>query len=135
MIKTANSEEEQRIAGILEKHLRNFPLAEESHRIQVMNRQNNISVAYLTTKSNLRFDQRHFDLQIEGSECYIVTFGVDQSRKRQGFGKALYQVVENFTRELGIKKILTDPSGEGKMFWPKMGLEKYDSANSLQKLI
>ncbi len=126
MLKVTIPKENILICNKLEEFLSVFPLSKDSDRIQVITKDDNIYVAYLTD-SNSRLKQTFFDLQIKDNVCDILGFGITKEYKLKGHGRSLYNVVEKFSSFLNCKSIITVSSGEGNLFWPKMGFVNYSS--------
>ncbi len=116
----AQTDEEKEIADLMQRCLAQFPLSSETDRIQVVIHGNRTHISYLTEESNRR-EGTHFDLTLEGTLCDVINLDISKNKRRNGYGRKLYQAIEQFARDIGCTKIQTTPSGEGKHFWPKMG--------------
>ena len=125
---------EQRTARKIEAHLVQLPFSSEAHRIQVHIDENGVNIAYLTTNTQFRFLQTHFDMTLKGVVCDIVGFGVASEDRGKGYGRKLYQTIEDYARVQGCKRIVVSPSGQGTTFWPHMGFNEPCSVGLQKRL-
>ncbi|MEK6859259.1 MAG: hypothetical protein AABX54_00440 [Nanoarchaeota archaeon] len=126
----------------LRESLEGFSLYSNSHYVgvKIINRKTHIGYRHFPNRGN--FFDNHFDLQIEEETCFILGFGIEDGRKRPGFGRQLYELVERFCiREFDSRRFRTTPSGQsknpdenGKCFWEKMGFE-YINENEVEKVV
>ncbi len=47
--------------------------------------------------------------------------GIEQDKRKQGYGTRLYLIIEAICKDLGCIRMQTSPSGQGNYFWPRMG--------------
>lgn len=125
MIYNARTSEEYDLCELVENILMGkFPLARNTDRVQSLFREEVTYISYLTSKSNLRVGQTHFDLQLTGNICDILGIEINESYRRKGYGKKLYEVIEDLARYLDCKKIVTSSSGQGIPFWKSLGFSQ-----------
>lgn len=65
------------------------------------------------------------------AEYYILSVFVDVSRHKQGIGRILMQKIEDFAREIKVKKLVIPASIAGAEFYHKLG---YEYANGKKEL-
>ena len=77
--------------------------------------------SYWTAPSQAYPDQTEFSIQKINEIGYVLSINIQNSVKKGGYGRHLYQVIENIFRNYNCEKIRTTPSGGGKFFWPTLG--------------
>jgi ribosomal protein S18 acetylase RimI-like enzyme len=98
---------------LLRKHLETFPLYQEDHKVLSQNISNTkLYLGYRTTQANKPKGTTHFDLNIDGTICYILWIELAKEKRGKGHGKTLYTLIENFAREAGCDRIRMTPSGQ-----------------------
>lgn len=120
------SREEKRISGLLKKHLQELPFYEDSHEVYAVIDDNGTSIAYRTVEC-VQLDPKstRFDIQIQGDTCYLNWINVRPEERRRGYGKSMFQVIKSFCVDYDCRKIVLNPSGEGKEeYWEKLGFSK-----------
>lgn len=107
--------EKEQIKGLMLKHLREgFNLFNENHEVNVCVLElKNICVGYRSNMERIN-DVRgntNFDIQLVDDVCYILSIELEKNKRGQGIGWSLYEVIHNFAREFGSKKVRQTPSG------------------------
>ncbi len=107
----------------------NFPLHDDSlflsaslldqTGLQIKYGAPNISKTFVLP--SIRFDV------LAGHSCDIGSFCIPADSRRQGNGRKLYYCVEEFAKKYGCEILTVTPSGQGRIFWPKMGFGYKDS--------
>ncbi len=110
----------------MRKSLESFPLYRPSHWVLVcIEDSNHICIGYGPTPNRrINKGETIFDLEIKKRTCDILHFFISGDERRKGYGRRLYQTIEEFARNLGCRRLVTSPSGQGLEFWPKMGFRK-----------
>lgn len=62
-------------------------------------------------------------IQVELPICYIIRVEVAQEFWRKGYGKQLLGCIADFALQCKCDKLVTTPSGMGRLFWPAMGFK------------
>lgn len=128
--------DKDKIARSLKEKLKNFPLYKDIHYIQIIIR-NHIHVSYSPTNDRIEgIPMTRFDIEIAPDICYILDFNIEQKERRNGYGRLLANVIENFCIEqFNCKKFVTTPSGLAKKhgFWEKMGFRHINSVEAEKK--
>ncbi len=120
----SRNNKESLICDLVYECLEDFSLATGLSTINAHEHSGGISVNYFLGGLPTNRDRTYFELQIVGEECYILGFGVERSKRKQGYGSELFRRVELFCSRYGLRKLITTPSGQGILFWAKMGFEK-----------
>ena len=107
----------------LRKALENFGLYETRHWIQVVVKNKKICIAYAPSGNRAEnFYKTRFDIEMIGDLCNINGFFIESEKRRRGYGRNLYNLIEDFCfEEFGCNKFVTSASGQGVYFWSKMG--------------
>ncbi len=96
----------------MRKHLRSFPLFDESHLVRIAELNNKgLWAGYRTTNNNAPTGATHFDLNIIGETCYILWIELLKIERGQNYGRTLYRIIEDFAREIGCDRVRLTPSG------------------------
>ena len=129
------SDEEKRICSIVEKSLQDFPLYLQNYDIFVVIHERGTSIGYRTVKNLAPTNSTNFDVQLVDDKCYVLWINISPEKRGKGDGKALYNCIEHFYRELGYTQINLNPSGPGKdTFWKRLGFEEETKMNFIKKL-
>ena len=116
--------EANEIAFIFEGRLKQFPLARETDRVQVVIRGDKRHIGYYTSTNTEQREGTHFDITVQGEIGDVLNFDIIGQEKRKGYGTQLYTIIEDCCKALGCKSMQTSASGQGQYFWPKMGFSK-----------
>ncbi len=65
-----------------------------------------------------------FDLIVENEVCDLASINLSKELRGYGVGRDIYQTIENFSREIGLKEVIVYASKFAKSisFWPHMGM-------------
>jgi GNAT superfamily N-acetyltransferase len=118
--------EEELKARIREK-LREFPLYRSEHWISVSIPNDAVIVNYRFDSyqhSDLNREKTQFSLRIRGSTGHLHYMEVERGFTGQGYGEQLYNIIEQFCKEMGCTLIETSkPVGRAVNFWARMGFK------------
>ncbi len=106
--------DEKAIEDILRASLRHVPVYHDEHSVLVKRLQENICISYRTTKNNSVLETigtTHFSLQITNDVCYILYIELAQNERGKGYGRMLYNAIEDFARDCHCAKVRLTPSG------------------------
>ena len=102
--------------------LKSYPLYKDGHWVGVVQTERGYSASYWPSHSRSQNKGgTGFDIEIRGQTGDVLDISIKLPWKRQGHGKRLYQIIEEFCKEQGCTEIQTMPSGEGQAFWPALG--------------
>lgn len=101
----------EKIHSLALAELRNFPLFDEKHLIEVFKNDEEIFISYRTEERS-PVGTTHFDLQTDGIICYLVHIELKGSQRGHNLGKKLYEAAEDVARSIGCSKIRQFPSGK-----------------------
>jgi GNAT superfamily N-acetyltransferase len=120
----------------LREKLATFPLYKPSDWLSALIKDGSTYIGYGPTPSrSINEGKTMFDLTIKGGVLDIIQFFIQRGRTRQGLGTNLYNRIEEFAWESGIRRIVTSPSGQGNNFWPKMGFKQPVEGKLIEKLL
>lgn len=120
----------------LREKIATFPLYKSSDWLSALVGDRKTYIGYGPTPNrSINEGRTIFDLTIEGGVLDIVQFFIEKGRTRQGLGTDLYNRIEGFAWELGIRRLVTSPSGQGIIFWPKMGFKQPLEGKLVEKLL
>lgn len=89
-----------------------FPLWEESHAVRACHREDRkIWAGYFAFDDDFRRHETHFDLNLIGDVCYLLSIQLAPEQRGKGHGWALYQAIEQAARELGCSRVEMTASG------------------------
>ena len=74
-------------------------------------------------RTSPRFDHihsTHFDLNVVGDECFLVSIGLNEELRGKGLGSALYTLIEDAARDGGCVRLRQTPSGWTPLGEPRM---------------
>ncbi|MCH7644551.1 MAG: GNAT family N-acetyltransferase [Myxococcales bacterium] len=129
------TEEERNLETAFRKVLSNHELYREDHYVRAIILKGSVQFQYKRSPSMMESrGGTRVDLEIKGDTADIFQFDIEKGKRRQGHGRTLYEIIENFCREFGCKRIVTAPSGQGHHFWPEIGF-KPSSGNMAEKRI
>ena len=123
-----------KISRNLMERLNQFPLYNNNHWILVYI-DKNIHISYAPTWIRSEtIDKTRFDIEIQDNICHILSFNIEQEKRREGYGSLLARMIEEFcSDEFLCKKFITTPSGEGarkdkhgRCFWEKAGYHYFN---------
>lgn len=85
--------------------------------------------------SSIRDDITRIDINIKNKICYIPDVRIESRERRKGYGRELFEAVEEFCRELEISRIELTCSGKGNdLFYKKLGFKpKAEDSSELYK--
>ncbi len=111
------------IENMLRIGLGSFPLYEKQHWIQVVVKDESIYISYGLSDNRIgNLCGTRFDLEILGEQCNINSYNIQEGKRRRGYGRELYNLLEMFCKKkFNCRKFVTSASGQGFYFWPKMG--------------
>jgi len=112
---------EEQVCTIVESKLQDFPLYDEQHDVLAKMLQDKLAIVYRTDS---HLDATRFDLNIVGRTGHLCWISIHPDERRKGYGRQLYEVVENIFKEMGCTNVRLTSSGKGKEeFWKKLGFE------------
>ena len=76
-------------------------------------------------------DVTRIDLNLRDEICYVPEAKIEPSERRKGYGRELFEAVEEFCKELGISRIELTCSGKGNnIFYKKLGFKQKGADSS-----
>ncbi|MEK6915941.1 MAG: hypothetical protein AABW89_05375 [Nanoarchaeota archaeon] len=111
-IKLPTTEEIERITRECLKY--RFPLFEDEHKVksEKYSLKGDVWIGY--SSRGFTFSGRrgtHFDLNIVGNLCLLVSIELESKQRGKGLGWKLYESVHSISKEIGCRAVRTVPSG------------------------
>lgn len=100
--------------------------SDESNKLFVQYKKGNYAELVGTT---------HFALQIETETAYLLSIGREEQYKGKGFGRILYNVVEDFCKVRGVKRIQLTFGHEKEGYWESLGFRNIKSYSQMEKVL
>jgi len=129
----AESPEDNYVADLFLYNLRDFSLFDNNSSIIVHRNSDGYSIGYWTGISRINPEQTSIDLQSIKDVGFILSLNIAQRRK--GHGRSLINVVEKTFRNLHCSKIRATPSGQGRLFFPKVGFNPLSDSIEYERII
>jgi GNAT superfamily N-acetyltransferase len=99
-----------------------WPVYKPTHRLNLHKFHDSLhgSIAYRTTPDNIPDGTTHFDLNIVGTDCFLLYIELEESLQGRGLGSALYKLIEDAARDGGCVRLRQTPSGWTYLGEPRM---------------
>lgn len=112
-----------RLRDSLARHIANSPLYDgDPEKIRITQRGHKIKIRYRATRESNRSTQTKFNLRIQNRVVTIDWFERDKAQRNQGFGRQLYNLLEQFFLDEGCAAVELVASNERKSrFWKSLG--------------
>lgn len=92
------------------------------HHLEVFSFYNRMCVRYGESRVSLSdLTKTLLEIDLLPGEAEIKWFIINESQRRGGLGRELYEATEQVLKDIGCNRILLYPFKEGRSFWPKMG--------------
>jgi len=133
-----NAFERKEIEASLKKKLSRFEIYDKVNDKVKITTDENSSLFIQYKKGNYAglLGTTHFALQIEAETAYLLSIGREEQYRGRGFGRILYNVVEDFCKDRGIKKIQLTFSGNGReKYWQSLGFKRIDGFSQMEKAL
>ena len=124
--------EQQNLQDILDEELKKFPLYNSKWGVMVKKLKNKkgffINYPSLYSeyyKNNCWYDITKFIMHIVNDVCHIPLFYVEEKKQRLGYGRKMYECIENFCKKTGCKAIHVHGAvHDAASFFEAMGFEE-----------
>ena len=101
--------------------------SDESNKLFVQYKKGNYAGLLRTT---------HFALQIEAETAYLLSIGREEIYRNKGFGRTLYNIVEDFCKDRGVKRIQITFSSNGiEKYWESLGFRNIEGYSQIEKIL
>ncbi|MEK6847168.1 MAG: GNAT family N-acetyltransferase [Nanoarchaeota archaeon] len=89
-----------------------FELFDERHTVRARRLDDDESyIGYRTTDANIPQGSTHFDLNLIGNICYLLHIELGKEARGNGYGKQMYDSVEDFAKAVGCDRVRMMPFG------------------------
>ena len=117
--------EESKINESMRGYLEDFSLYDSNHWISSKVGEDFVSISYWPSfRRQENIGKTGFNIQMIGDVCFILSFSIENDKRKMGNGTNLYRIIESFfMEEFNCGKYRLTPSGQAKEinFWEKMG--------------
>ena len=105
--------EDTRIADLMRGILRErFELFDEKHTVRARRfGEDELWIGYTTSNSNISHGSTRLDLNLIGNICYLLHIELGKDARGNGYGRQMYEAVEEFARAAGCDRVRMMPSG------------------------
>src|SRR3989344_9667293 len=133
-----NALERKEIEASLKKKLSRFEIYDKVNDKVKITTDENSSLFVQYKKGNYAGFLRttHFALQIEAETAYLLSIGREEIYRNKGFGRTLYNIVEDFCKDRGVKRIQITFSSNGiEKYWESLGFRNIEGYSQIEKIL
>lgn len=132
-----NRLEKEKIEVSLRKKLSKLEIYGAGDKVRIdSDESNNLFVQYKKGNYAGLVGTMHFALQIEAETAYLLSIWREEQYKGKGFGRILYTVVEDFCKDMGVKRIQLTFSSDGRgEYWESLGFRNIKGYSQMEKVL
>ena len=132
-----NRLEKEKMEVSLRKKLSKLEIYDAGDKVRIdSDESNKLFVQYKKGNYARLIGTTHFALQIEAETAYLLSIGREERYRNKGFGRILYNVVEDFCNERGVERIQLTFSSEGREeYWQSLGFKKIGWFLQMEKIL